>query len=153
MKFQWAAYIALAAALPLEVSAGERRDLSGISIGMEKVEVESVIKSRFWLCKGHVPLAREINCETPEGQILMDFTKEATQRVTGVVLRYDNLSSLPITDIVNGVTATYGVPITESTIRDNNGFIKWTLADGSELHLSKIMDGTTFLLSAPAGQR
>jgi len=96
------AIVALAAAYGF-YSLSSKTDLLGVTPGMQKSKFQTLAKDRGWGCK-ELAVTHEFRCQTPRGELSVDYTREDSPVITAAVLQILNVSdsSQSLADNISG---------------------------------------------------
>ena len=107
-----------------------KHDVLGVVPGMTRTQIESLIKSRKWICQ---PVSETwLDCSADAGQLQIGFTESGVNAaVSGVRVRLRNRENLTVGDIAASVSRQYGQQPSAKTA----GEYRWKLDNGQTLLL------------------
>jgi len=105
-----------------------KHDVLGVVPGMTRTQIESLIKSRKWICQ---PVSETwLDCSADAGQLQIGFAESGVNAaVSGVRVRLRNRENLTVSDIAGSISRQYGrQPLTAT-----GGEYRWQLDNGQTL--------------------
>ena len=110
-------------------SETSKHDVLGVVPGMTRTQIESLIKSRKWICQ---PVSETwLDCSADAGQLQIGFAESGIDAaVSGVRVSLRNRENLTVSEIARSISGQYGRP---SVLAGTD--YRWQLDNGQTLRL------------------